>query len=266
MQILSITTEPILEIPFLNAGRGPGGFYVDRLPVIDAVVDSLPDDLDAIVATGDLQGRERLQESKGAPPRLLGEVLPSRLSEEILPSLDLAADRSGVLLAGDLYTVPALDRRGGSGDVTGVWTAFGQEFAWVAGVPGNHDTFGDGINPSHPLPGNLHYLDNRRAAIDGLRIAGLGGIIGNPRRPHRRTDQELDQCLDELLSEPTDALVMHDGPDVPESRLRGSPVIRQALERLRPPLVVRGHAYWKEPLAELAGGTQVLMPQKRAAR
>ena len=62
----------------------------------------------------------------------------------------------------------------------------------------------------------------------------------------------------EALVEPSDVLVMHDGPDVPESRHRGSPVIRQALERLRPPLVVRGHAYWKQPLVELAGGTQVL--------
>jgi hypothetical protein len=145
MEILSIATEPILEIPFLNAGRGPGGFYVDRLPLLSAEVHRLPIDLDAIVATGDLQGRERFQESERTPPRLLGEVLPRRLSEEILPSLGLAADRSGVLLAGDLYTVLALDRRGGSGDVTNVWTAFGQEFAWVAGVPGNHDTFGKGI-------------------------------------------------------------------------------------------------------------------------
>ena len=48
----------------------------------------------------------------------------------------------GVLLAGDLYTVPALDRRGGSGDVTAVWRAFGDEFSWVVGVAGNHDTFG----------------------------------------------------------------------------------------------------------------------------
>ena len=85
--MLSITTEPILEIPFLNAGRGPGGFYVDRLPVLVAAVDRLPDGVDAIVATGDLQGRERFEESKGGPPRLLGEVLPRWLSTDVLPGL-----------------------------------------------------------------------------------------------------------------------------------------------------------------------------------
>ena len=35
-----------------------------------------------------------------------------------------------------------LDKRGGSGDVTGVWLAFADIFQWVAGVAGNHDTFG----------------------------------------------------------------------------------------------------------------------------
>ena len=40
--------------------------------------------------------------------------------------------------------------------------------------------------------------------------------------------------------------------------LRGAPSIRQALERLRLQLVVRGHAYWKQPPVELTGGMQVL--------
>ncbi len=47
MRILSINPEPITEIPFLNAGRGPGGFYEDRLPILDAVVDCLPDGMSA---------------------------------------------------------------------------------------------------------------------------------------------------------------------------------------------------------------------------
>ena len=136
MRVLSISTNPVLELPFLNSARGSGDFYVDRLPVLVVVVDRLPGGLDAIVATD---------------------------------------------------------------DVTDVWMAFGREFAWVAGVPGNHDMFGANVHPSPPLSGNLHYLDNGHVSLDGLRIVGLGGIIGNPRRPHRRSDEDFVQCLDGLL-------------------------------------------------------------------
>lgn len=258
MKIQSISTELIRDIPFLNAGKGAGSFYVDRLPVHLGVVDELPGELDAIVATADLQGRERFQDAGGGPPRLLGEVLPKRLAEETLPELRISPLRTGVLLAGDFYTVPALDRRGGSGDVTKVWQAFGKEFAWVAGVAGNHDTFGDDLHPARHSTGNLHYLDQRRVTLNGLRIAGLGGIIGNTRRPHRRSIDEYIDCLGELLNEPADILITHDGPDKQEDGCRGSPAIREALELMAPSLVVRGHAHWTTPLVDLAGGTQVL--------
>lgn len=33
MRTTSFNSKPISEIPFLNAGRGQGSFYVDRLPV-----------------------------------------------------------------------------------------------------------------------------------------------------------------------------------------------------------------------------------------
>ncbi len=103
----------------MNAGRGQGSFYVDFLPIHTAVADGLPYDLDAIIATADLQGRETFQQANGQPLRLLGEVLPDVLVSEILPSIGLHdPQRIAVLLAGDFYTVPALDRRGGSGDVT----------------------------------------------------------------------------------------------------------------------------------------------------
>ena len=131
---VSINPEPITEIPFLNAGRGPGGFYEDRLPILDAVVHCLPDGMSGIIATADLQGRERFQDSPNGVPRLLGEALPSRLAVKTLPGVGLDVGSVGVFLAGDLYTVPALDRRGGSGDVRAVWEAFGDGFAWVIGV------------------------------------------------------------------------------------------------------------------------------------
>ncbi|MBC8868261.1 MAG: metallophosphoesterase [Planctomycetes bacterium] len=258
MRILSINPEPIIEIPFLNAGRGPGGFYEDRLPVLDAVVDRLPDGVRAIIATADLQGRERFQDSPNGAPRLLGEALPARLAAEIVPGLGLDEGTIGVFLAGDLYTVPALDRRGGSGDVRAVWEAFGDEFSWVIGVAGNHDTFGANPNAPPRFPRHLHYLDNDRVNVDGLKIAGLGGIIGNPRRPRRRSNDQYTECLESLLQHRTDILITHDGPNDPVGGHRGSPIIREIVERLRPSLVVRGHAHWKQPLVRLCGGVQVL--------
>ena len=50
---------------------------------------------------------------------------------------------------------------------------------------------------------------------------------------------------------------MHDGPDVGDGH-RGSARVREVIERMRPRLVMRGHAHWDQPLAELATGFQVL--------
>lgn len=51
MRIISINEEPATEVPFLNAGRRPGQYYVDQLPVHDAFVDCLPADLVALRGT-----------------------------------------------------------------------------------------------------------------------------------------------------------------------------------------------------------------------
>jgi Icc-related predicted phosphoesterase len=225
---------------------------------LDAVVDRLPHGVSAIIATADLQGRERFQESPNGMPRLLGESLPNRLAKEILPDLGLDTGNTGVFLAGDLYTVPALDRRGGSGDVRAVWDALGDAFSWVIGVAGNHDTFGADPTATPRFPRHLHYLDNDRVSIDGLEIAGLGGIIGNPRRPRRRSENQYVECLETLLQHRTDVLITHDGPNDPVGGHRGSPRIREVVERFAPSLVVRGHAHWNQPLARLSGGVQVL--------
>ncbi|MEZ6132149.1 MAG: metallophosphoesterase [Planctomycetaceae bacterium] len=258
MRITSFNNEPISEIPFLNAGRGQGSFYVDRLPVHVGHLSRLPDDLDAIIATADLQGRERFQDGIGGPPRLLGEVLPERLAVELLPELNIIPERVGVILAGDFYTVPNLDKRGGSGDVTSVWQAFAGQFKWVVGVAGNHDTFGCSVAPSNRLAGNAHYLDGESTMLDDVNIAGIGGIVGNRRKPHRKSDEDFVAYIEAIVSDAMDILVMHDGPDDPERGQRGSPIIRQALERLGSTLLIRGHAHWHEPFAELANGTQVL--------
>jgi len=251
------------EIPYLNAGRGPGDFYEDRLPILEATVDRLPEGLDAIIATGDLQGRERHEDAAGNPLRLLGEVVPQRLARDVLPAIGLTeTDAIGVILAGDFYTVPTLDRRGGSGDVTPVWEAFENAFGWVCGVAGNHDLFGT-TSDAPQFGGRAHFLDGNRIEISGLEIGGVSGIIGRPTKPWRRTEQEFVRVLDSMVTRRADVVVMHDGPNIPGTKLVGSDCIRDAVERLGPALVIRGHAYWPSPLAELPGRVQVLNVDSR---
>jgi len=263
MKIINFCPEPVFTFPFLNAGKGAGQFFEDQLPVNQARVDRMPHGISAIVVTADLQGRERFQDAPDNAPRLLGEMLPWQLMERVLPSLGVA-DSSTVaaLLAGDFYTLPALDKRGGTGDVTEVWRAFGECFAWVAGVAGNHDLFGDGNirRPSFVPP--LHYLDGNTIDVDGIKIGGIGGIIGNPSRPQRRTEDDYLWTLEELCIQPLEVLLMHEGPDGPGFGQRGDPRIRAVLEN-RPAqdtscLIIRGHKHWNSPLAQLSSGLQVL--------
>ena len=257
MRILELETKPIAELAFLNAGRGPGQYYEDILPVELAWVDQLPDGVVAIVVTSDLQGREHFKHQTGPQLRLLGEWLPQLLAESILPELSLPAGRIGVFLAGDFYTVPALDKRGGSGDVTSVWQAFGQHFSWVVGVAGNHDTFGDHAKPPN-FREPLHFLDKSSVNVDGLTIAGISGIVGNLDKPWRKSEEEFEEYIFSLQSAEPDVVLMHDGPGIPELGYRGSSRMLEAVSFLSKPLIIRGHAHWKQALAELPTGLQIL--------
>lgn len=257
MKITSIESKLLTEIRYLNAGRGPGDLHNDIVPVHRGYVDALPHGTSAIVVTADLQGRETFESAGGQPLRLLGEVLPGILRADVLPDLSLPSGDIGVLLAGDFYTVAALDKRGGSGDVRPVWDAFAAEFDWVVGVAGNHDMFADGATRPKST-GSVHFLDNDHITIGGISIAGLSGITGNPRRPWRRTDDDYTDKLAMLLCEQPTIMLLHDGPDVPGSGFRGSPRIREIFEHFENTLVIRGHAHWDQPLADLECGTQVL--------
>ena len=259
MKIIDFSATLLKEIKYLNAGSRRSGFYEERLPIHHARVDALPVGLDAVIVTADLQGRERFQESPGGPPRLLGEALPLRLVQEVLPEVGIHdPSRVAVWLAGDFYTVPALDKRGGTGDVSAVWRAFGDEFAWVAGVAGNHDTYGQNSKARPRFPAHLHYLDGDFVELDGLRIGGIGGIIGNPERHQRRSEEDYLFALELLLEERIDILLLHDGPRGLNARQQGSARVRDLLSTRRSPLIVRGHAHWDQPLIEYENGTQVL--------
>ena len=188
MEILSIDQSPFyeLECEIVTLRRER---KISHVPCFRAQVDGLPEGIDALIATSDLQGLEPPHRASGEP-RLLGQVLADEL--EVLIELGEVPplDRVGAILAGDLFARPRLDRRGGSGDVRGVWLALACRCRWVAGVAGNHDLFGP--KPSVPdfqefcgSPG-VYFLDGEVVELDGLRIGGLSGVVGRPTRPWRR--------------------------------------------------------------------------------
>ncbi len=127
--ITSFDAKPFHELRYLNASPR-GRPEVARLGFHRAGATALPARCDALVIASDLQGMA--PPAWGEPAALLG-VAVARAIEE----LDLG--RVGVLLAGDLYSVPEANRRGGFGDVSSVWGAFAEFCVWVAGVAGNHD-------------------------------------------------------------------------------------------------------------------------------
>lgn len=257
MRIVNFQSEPLTTFVYLNAGRGPGQFYADRLPVHHARVDRLPKNISAIVVTSDLQGRETFQDAIYGAPRLFGEVVPERLVNEVFPLLSIR-DQAAAFLAGDFFTVPELDKRGGTGDVSGVWRAFADRFSWVAGVAGNHDLFDAKHAHAPEFSPPLHFLDGQVVSIHGVRIGGLGGIIGNPSRPQRRTEEDYLRALDDVLRQGVDVLLMHEGPNGPGHAQWGVPEIRAVIEKYDPCLIIRGHTHWDEPFAECSTGLQIL--------
>lgn len=254
---IEVARDPILKIDYENVAPRRM-LRTEALPILTARASGFPAGIDAIVATSDLQGHVR----SGRELRLLGNHLAGELetlaANGMLPELD----RVGVILAGDLFAHPTQDRRGGSGDVRSVWQAFADRCRWVAGVAGNHDTFG----PVGSLPDfrrlnrqpNIHLLDGDCIMLDGLRIAGLSGIVGGSARPLRRREAEFAAEVGRLAALGSDIIIMHDGPGDADIELKGWKSVREVLERSRPTLVVRGHRRSRSPLATLGNGAQVL--------
>jgi 3',5'-cyclic-AMP phosphodiesterase len=230
---------PLAEVLYLNASSG-GGTTTERLPIVRAYVDELPGELDALVACGDLQGIVRGYEG-GA--ELLGIAVADQLEalayDGIVPSLA----RTGVVLAGDLYSVPEANKRGGYGDVEPVWSAFAARCAWVAGVAGNHD------DVSNVDGANVHLLDGDRVLLDGLRIGGVGGVIGSSSKPGRRNQTEQLALIDRAIGNGVDLLVLHEGPHG-DGGQRGNPELRRSIDARHVALVIFGHDHWREPLAQ----------------
>jgi Icc protein len=264
MRITDWRPQPIHEIQFLNARRGGGASEENVLAITTAKITGLPESLDGLVLTADLQGRELLpptnrQRRSGVyrpreGRRLLGEVAAEQL-RRLSDRGDLPpANKLGVVLAGDFWSEPGSTRRGGLGRVGPVWSAFGGAARWVAGVLGNHDQY-ECAPPSSQR--RVALLDGDTVELDGCRVGGVGGIIGDPRKPRRKSAQRYLDLLEAVLLGQPDLVVLHEPPEVPEAGCLGKSVVRECLLRCPPALVVCGHCYWPAPLQTLANGTQV---------
>src|SRR2546430_230232 len=86
----------------------------------------------------------------------------------------------------------------------------------------------------HPL------LGREVVELDGLRVGGVGGIIGHSDKWQRKTELEFRTALAGVLAEQPDLIVLHGGPDVPEFGCLGHPAIREVLLDHPPTLVVCG--------------------------
>lgn len=262
MRVVQVDLEPVHELEYQDAAPR-GGTQLRRLPVLRGTAEGLPPQIDALLVTSDLQGRAPLS-AAGGVSALLGEVLAHEYAT--LAELELVPppEFTGVVLAGDLYAAPGADKLGATGDVRSVWRAFAGRFRWVVGAAGNHDLFG-GARAQRDFqrePGT-YLLDGEAANLDGLRVAGVGGICGNPNKENRRAPEDFTAAVRQALQGRPHLLVLHEGPDGGAPGLRGNHEVRAAVDGA-PALVVCGHVHWDRPLTTLPRGTQVLNVDARA--
>src|SRR5947209_1661238 len=78
----------------------------------------------------------------------------------------------------------------------------------------------------------------------------------------RRRESAFLACLEHVLADNPDVVLLHLGPPGPAGDQRGSPAIARLLAAA-PCLVVSGHRHWPEPLASV-GQAQVLNVHERA--
>lgn len=250
MRLLDDQPERLAMIPYKAAG--PGRVDNLQLPVDRLRVDRLPQGCEALLVAGDLQGIAT--SPLGGDPGLLGLALADYLRVWADYGLLPPPDRVGVLLTGDLYSAPGADVRGASGPVVDVWFAFAAAGCpMVFGIAGNHDEV-TAAQLEELAPG-LVLLDGDSRGHGGVVFAGIGGVIGDPSRPMRRTRKDFLVLLERLAA--PDVLLLHEGPSGGTAQQPGNAEIRAVLENRPPALTFCGHVHWEEPVAALGGGRVV---------
>jgi len=244
MKILDIEKEPFHKLKYHSSGP-KRTIAKCILNFYKVKVDVLPEGVTSMVVSSDLQGRE-----DGQANRLVGEYVVDELmtlqEQGLISHVDL------VILAGDLYDYPDCLKRGGSGDVTSVWNAFATNFDNVIGVHGNHDMVNE-----NELLSNVTILDGNVIRYKDIKIGGVSGIIGKVTRNQRKSHEQFEHELSNIISKKCDIVVLHAGPDDPENNQRGEPMVRHQLENTNTGLVIFGHCFWGIPQIPI-GTNQVL--------
>jgi len=238
-----------------RAAATGGGCQMCELPFLVVPVHGMPLKLDAILLTADLQGREPLPGQ-----RLLADLVVEEyacLAElGVVPPLR----STGAILAGDFYADPSATLRGCHGDVGPIWAAFARSFRWVAGVLGNHDALAH--RNSEDLA-EWHLLDGDDVELDGMRIAGVGGIVGNPRKELRRSESDYATTIRRLLDRRPNILITHESPAILSASHQGSAVLASCLESATDLLAVGGHCHWQSPWTSISTSVQVVNAAER---
>lgn len=232
--MFEITETRLVREVFYRSSGGNGRRGL-KLPILACRYRSHLDARPTFLATADLQGRE-----VGLANRLLGEHLAEEIMElqqlGELPKLDLC------LLCGDFYDYPDLHKMGGTGDVTAAFNALSRVAELTVAVLGNHDEI-----RRESLRSNIDVLDGTVGWYGELRIGGVSGIIGNPRRNQRKTDAEFLTALRSCSRSSVDIVLLHQGPAGPTPSHAGLDLINQELSTRNDLLVLCGHCHWPDP-------------------
>lgn len=257
MKIQNLNEQPIEKLNYKTVE--PGGKVINsELPILAGEITDLPENLDGILVASDLQGIV----VRGNNEILLGEILAEILPIIIEIELGIKAEKTGVVLCGDLFA--SLDKRGGLGDVRKVWDTFRNSFKWVAGIAGNHDSFGNKVRfEEFKKTEGIYYFDKEFKEIEGVKIAGISGIIGKPGRVNRRSEEDYLEILKNLLKKNPDILLLHQTPNNYVEGLGGDENITKIIENSNQTLVFCGHYHWNRPILEFSNKTQVLNVDSR---
>ncbi len=208
MKIIEIKNEPIYSIYYENLSYS-GKIEFKELIFYDAIVDNLPESIDAIVCTSDLQGIIRNNDNTNEV--LLGIHIVNEIAL-LLEVYGIArVKNTGIILAGDFFVKKGLSGRGGLGFVDEIWYAFSDKFMWVAGVAGNHDNFRDSFPKNK---NNIFFFENSIENIFGISIGGISGIIANStKRKYRYSEDYFRFNIEKILNSSVDILLLHQNID-----------------------------------------------------